>query len=40
MKALDKVHENPDPKYIYPFFEHNLDKLDESLIIILRGFVN
>ncbi|BCU10860.1 DUF3110 domain-containing protein [Microcystis aeruginosa] len=39
MKALDKVHENPDPKYIYPFFEHNLDKLDEKLIIILDNWV-
>jgi tetratricopeptide (TPR) repeat protein len=38
MKALNKVYENPDPKYIYPFFEHNLDKLDESLIIILNNW--
>ncbi|MBE5229756.1 MAG: DUF3110 domain-containing protein [Microcystis aeruginosa PMC 728.11] len=39
MKALNKVYENPDPKYIYPFFEHNLDKLDENLIIILDNWV-
>ncbi|TRV45360.1 MAG: DUF3110 domain-containing protein [Microcystis panniformis Mp_MB_F_20051200_S9] len=39
MKTLEKVYENPDPKYIYRFFEHNLDKLDENLIIVIDNWV-
>jgi CHAT domain-containing protein len=37
-ETLQKISENPNPQSIYPFWEQNLDKLDENLIYILDGW--
>ncbi len=36
MKLLQKVDENPNPQVIYPFLQQHLDKLDDTLIEILK----
>ncbi|NCS29298.1 MAG: DUF3110 domain-containing protein [Microcystis aeruginosa F13-15] len=37
-ETLQKIHENPNPQVIYPFWAQNLDKLDDNLIQILDSW--
>ncbi|MGK7957187.1 MAG: CHAT domain-containing protein [Crocosphaera sp.] len=39
METLQKVAKNPKPQEIYPFWQQNLDKLDDNLIQILDSWV-
>ncbi|MFM6202881.1 MAG: hypothetical protein ACKPE1_27735, partial [Dolichospermum sp.] len=38
METLQKISENPNPQFIYPFWAQNLDKLDDNLINILDSW--
>jgi CHAT domain-containing protein len=38
IQVLQKVNDNPDPQFIYPFWEQNLDKLDENLAQTLNNW--
>lgn len=37
METAQKISENPNPQVIYPFWQQNLDKLDDNLLKIFDG---